>query len=158
MFLKEGGGKLYYLKDITAPPTIMKKILITLIALGIFGTAGAALAFGGWGIGKNFSPEEQAQHFTSMIESQAQFFGISQEQMKAYWAEGKNPKEIAEVLGMTQEDLQAKRQLQREQQQKEHLQNLVDQGVITQSQADSRLENMPQRGARFMGHSCPFEE
>jgi len=38
-----------------------------------------------------------------MFENKAGLFGISVDEMKDYWAEGKNFKEIAEAEGITQE-------------------------------------------------------
>ena len=149
---------------------IKKFVPLTLVSLVALTIAGSTLAFGGWGMmgfgGQNLTPEEQAQHFTEMMGQQANLLGISQEQMKAYWAEGKNLKEIAEAQGLTQEQLQTKMQNARAQNMQEHLQVLVSQGVITQEQADARLANVANKGfGGMMGfggkrgggdHPCPF--
>jgi len=134
----------------------MKKIItIALVSLSVLAVSGTALAFGGWGMGgfaNNATPQEQAEHFTAMLSEKAQLFGVSIEQMKASWAEGMGIKDIAQEQGLSFEELQVKMQAQRKQNIQEHLQVLVNQGVITQAQADARLEqmeNMPANGRGF---------
>ncbi len=154
----------------------MKKIIpLTLVSLGVLAITGSALAFGGWGMmglgSKNLTPEEQAQHFTEMMGQQANLFGITADQMKAFWAEGKSMPEIMTELGITKEQMQTKMQGSRKQALQEQLQALVSQGVITQVQADTRLAALESKTAKGFGgmmgfggrrgggdHPCPFAE
>ncbi|MCG2690324.1 hypothetical protein L6252_03555 [Candidatus Parcubacteria bacterium] len=144
---------------------------LVLVSLGVLALSGSALAFGGWGSGiSKATPEEQAQHFTAMMSQQATMLGITSDQMKAYWAEGKPMPEIMTELGLTKEQLQTKMQEMRKQNMQEHLQTLVSQGVITQAQADTRFAALESKTAKGFGgmmgfrgmrggdHPCPFAE
>jgi len=86
-----------------------------------------------------------ANHWESMIAEQASILGLSADEMKSKWAEGKTLKEIAAEKGISEADLQAKMKAAREAEMKEQLQNLVSQGKLTQAQADARLKFMQSR-------------
>jgi len=119
----------------------MKKSLIyTLLALGIFGLvgAGAVSARGGFGGFSDASPEEITQRFETMLQNKADLLGISVDEMKNAWTEGKRFMEIAEEQGITQEQFQEIRRERIE----ARLQTLVEGGVITQEQADQRLQGI----------------
>jgi DNA-binding phage protein len=125
--------------------SIMKKYLTyTLLALGIFSLVGAgAVSARGWFGGfNNTSPEEITQRFETMLQNKADLLGISVDEMQSAWAEGKTIIQIAEEQGISREQLQDLFKEAR----KEHLQNrlqvLVDNGVITQEQADQRLQGV----------------
>ena len=99
----------------------------------------------GWGLGgPAATPTEQASRFTAMVQQQSSLLGMTEAEVKQAWAEGKTMEEMATAKGLTQEQLRAKMEVTRVAQQKEHLQALVDQGVITQAQADTRLKAMEQ--------------
>jgi len=119
--------------------------IIPTLALTVLG-AGFASAYGGWfgGCG-NLSPEEIAQKQETILENKAEFFGISVEEMKDAWAEGKTPLEIAEEQGITQEELQEKMKESKQEHMQAQIQAMVDNGVITQEQADQRLQSMEDR-------------
>ncbi|MDP2950912.1 MAG: hypothetical protein Q8N55_00860 [bacterium] len=147
----------------------MKKIItIALVSLSVLAVSGTALAFGGWGMGgfaNNITPQEQAEHFTGMLSAKAGVLGITADQMKAYWVQGKPIQEIATELGITKEQMQTKMQGSRKQALQEHLQVLVSQGVITQAQADARLVALKSKTAKGFGFfkeggrgGCPFHE
>lgn len=118
--------------------------ILSALALVLAGT-GVASAHGWFGGVSNATPEEIAQHQETMFENKAEFFGIGVGEIKNYWAEGKNFKEIAEVEGITQEQLQERMMQSRQEQMQNHIQALVDNGVISQEQADQRLQFMEER-------------
>lgn len=123
--------------------------LAPLLGLGLLG-AGTASAYG-WSFLNSANPEEIASRQQAMFENQAKILGISADQYKTYWAEGKNLREIASELGISDEQLQTNMKNAGRQQMKTHMQALVDKGVITQAQADNRLEFMETRINSHMG-------
>ncbi len=124
-----------------------KKALIIVPAIALFALFGASTVFahGGFGGMWKSDPVAAASHWESMISEQASLLGISGEEMKTKWAEGKTLKEIATEKGLSVTDLQAKMKVAREAEMKEQLQNLVGQGKLTQAQADARLKFMQSR-------------
>ena len=94
---------------------------------------------------RNATPEEIATRHQTMFENQASFIGITTDQFKAEWAQGKNLQEIAQAHGISETDLQARMSAERKEHQKTMLQALVNKGVITQAQADQRLQVMESR-------------
>jgi len=118
--------------------------ILPVLALFLSGT-GIASAHGWLGGVNNATPEEIVQHQETMFENKAGLFSISVDEMKDYWAEGKNFKEIAEAEGITQEQLQEGMIEGRKEQAQNHMQTLVDNGVISQDQADNRLQSMEER-------------
>ena len=123
---------------------------MALVLLGA-GIASACGWFGGFG---NASPEEIAQRAETMFQNQADLLGIDVDEMKDAWAEGKNFMEIAEEQGITQEQLQERMREARKEQLQAQLQAMVGNGVITQEQADQRLQIMEQRFENFEGRGC----
>ena len=119
------------------------KYLVILPVLGL-GLLGAGLV-SAHGLLTKATPEEIATRQQSMFEKKAEVLGVSVDQLKTYWAEGKTFKEIAELQGLTEEDLRTKMSEHRQAQMKEHLQILVQQGTITQEQANQRLTQMESR-------------
>lgn len=132
-------------------------------ALGVlFISAGVASAHGfGRGAG-TLAPEEFAARHTEMFERQASMLGITVDQVKQAWASGKTFMELAQERGISEEALRAKMQEARLAEMKTNLQALVTKGVITQTQADQRLQFMETRqgeGKRFgMGRGMRFEK
>ena len=115
-------------------------------AHGLFGS-------GGFGQNGSIEPEKIVERQNQIFNHQAELLGTSVDQVKKYWAEGKNVKEMAEELGISQDDLEAKIKTVRESHLRDRLQVLVDNGVITKEQADSRLQTMQNRiGQRNFGH------
>ena len=98
--------------------------------------------FGGF---NNLTPEQIATRQQDMFQQEANILGLSVDEVKTAWAEGKTMQELATAKGITSEQLQTKMQAARQAEMKTHLQALVDQGVITQAQADSRLKFMQER-------------
>lgn len=126
----------------------MKKILTySLLTAGLIGTlgVGAASAQGWFGFGHDATPEEIAQKQEVMFQKKADFLGISVDEVKDAWAEGKNFREIAEEHGITPEQIQERTQEARELKQdnmEAHLQALIDDGIITQEQADQKIQRI----------------
>lgn len=123
----------------------MKKILTySFITAGLIGalSIGGVSAHGWFGLDEDATPEEVAQRQELMFEKKADLLGISVDQVKEAWAQGKNFKELAQEQGITQEELQTRMRETNQERMEAHLQALVDGGVITQAQADSRLQNM----------------
>lgn len=124
--------------------------IVSLAFLGV--GAASARGFGGWGggfgmgmMGFNLTPDEIASRQTVRFEQEAKIFGVSADDLKAGWAEGKSPMEVAEEKGITQEQIQARMKEARTAQMKTQLDALVTKGVITQVQAGKRLQVMQER-------------
>ena len=116
--------------------------MLPLLGLAFMG-ANLASAHG-WFSG-GLSPDEIATHQQSMFDAQATMLGISVDELKDKWAEGKTLHEIAEEKGITAEQLRERMMLAKKDQLKAHLQTLVEKGIITQAQADKRASVMEQR-------------
>ena len=130
----------------------MKKILIpTLLSIGIIGFMGVSIASAhGWGGGFfNLDPEEMAERQSQMFENKAGLLGVDVEEVKNYWAEGKNVREIIEELGIDEDEFQGRLREARQVRMESRLQALVDNEVITQEQADRRLQTMEERSEGF---------
>lgn len=127
----------------------MKKIalfsLMVALGLGVYTGANVLAAnahFGGIFGGPQASQQEIASQQQIMFQQQADLLGIGIDEVKDAWAQGKSMQELAEEHGITAEELRQKIRTQREGAIKVHLQALVEQGVITQTQADQRLTAM----------------
>jgi len=118
--------------------------MLPVMALAVLG-AGLVSANGLWGGLGNITPDEIANRQQTMFQDQAQVLGISAEEVKDAWAEGKTIKQIMEEKGISQEQVQARMKELRTQQMKSYLQTLVDKEVISQTQADKRLQVMQSR-------------
>jgi len=114
----------------------MKKILIysflTAGLIGILG-AGAASAEGWFGMGGDKEV---------IFQKKAEFLGISADELKNAWAEGKNFNQIAEEYGIDREQLRERARELKQENMESHFQAMVDSGVITQEQANERLQTI----------------
>ncbi len=121
-----------------------KYLLYGMIPALLIGAGGltAASAHGTFGWRGQADPAEAAADQTQRFEEEAALLGISVEQVKEYWAKGMTPRDIIDELGLNETDIQNRMRDIRQEHMKEQLQALVDQGVITQAQADARLEFM----------------
>jgi len=113
------------------------------------GGVSTVFARGGWGMMGVGDPDTVAQHWSEQIAQHASVLGISSDEMKTYWAQGKTLWDIAKEKGIVDADLQTRLKAQKEEQLKESLQTLVDKGVITQAQADARLQFMKENTGKF---------
>lgn len=126
----------------------MKKLLVySLLAVGLFGLLGVGVvsAQGWFSRFSDASPEEIAQHQQTMFQNKADFLGISVDEIKDAWAEGKTLKEIADEQGITEEQLQERMKEARQERLQAYLQAMVDNGVISQEQANQRLQFMEEK-------------
>lgn len=128
-----------------------KYLVIPAVALATLLAGGAVSAHGFGGFMPKGDPQQMATQWEEKISEHAGFLGISVDEMKAKWAEGKNLQQIAAEKGITQQQLQEKMKAARETQEKEWLQTLVTQGKITQAQADARLQVMKQKQGQRAG-------
>jgi len=120
---------------------------LPMLALLLTG-ASAASAHGMFGfgfMGKQLTPDEIAQGQTDRFQQEANLLGISIDDIKNAWAKGETLQQLATEKGISQDQLKQKLNDLAQQKMKDRLQNLVSKGVITQSQADQRLQFMSQR-------------
>ncbi len=116
---------------------IVPALGLSLLGVNIASAHGFGYGFGGM---KHATPEEIASKHQTMFEQQAQLLGITVDEVKNAWAEGKTIQDIITEKGITQDQIQARMQALQAQQLKTQLQTLVDKGIITQAQADKRLQ------------------
>jgi hypothetical protein len=118
------------------------------------GNIASARGFGGSGFfTKEIAPEEIATHQNELFTHEAELLGVSVDIIKEGWADGKSLPDIAEEQGVSEETLKERMRAKHEEQMKAHIQALVDQGVVTQEQADRRLQTMQNNanaGGRIM--------
>jgi predicted ATPase len=129
---------------------ILPLLAVPALALTLLG-AGVASANGAW---NNINPEDLAKRQQTMFEHQSTVLGIPINEVKDAWAQGKNIQDLAKEKGISETDLKAKMDAQRKQQHQDRLKSLVSSGVITQAQADQRLqfeEKNPNKGRHMMG-------
>lgn len=126
-----------------------KKILIytSLPVVGVSLLSAGIVSAHGLFPGKILSPEDIATRQAAMFEHQATMLGVDVNVIKNGWAEGKTLPEIAESQGISRETLEAKMKSEHETQLKNQLQSLVVKGVISQAQADKRLQFMMNRAS-----------
>jgi hypothetical protein len=129
----------------------MKKYLtMGTLALALFAIAGAGSASASEWFGRNkldFDAETMAERQEEMFEQQAERLGTSVEDIKEYWAEGMTMREIMEDLGIDEEEFREERMEDQKERQEELLDALVEEGVITEEQAEQRLESLEERDA-----------
>lgn len=139
-----------------------KKYVIIPVAmfLLLLAAAGTASAYGGGnGAGGKMKiggdPSVWTQNFEEKMKEQASVLGISIADLKASWAQGKNIHDIAKEKGVSDTDLRAKMQAQKTEQMKQYLKTLVDNGSITQAQADARLKfSQDKKTNKKQGEGC----
>ncbi len=125
--------------------------LPAVLGLGLLG-ATAASAHGMFGPMSNLTTEQIATQQQNLFQEQANLLGITIDEVKNAWADGKSLQELAQEKGITQDQLQQRIKEAQLAKTKTMLQGLVSQGIITQAQADKRLtsiQNMAaQKGAK----------
>ena len=117
--------------------------IIPVLGFSLLGV-GTASAHGFWG--GNVDPEDMAARQQEMFAEKANILGISVDEIKNSWAEGKPIRVLAEEKGMDLDALREKMMEARESRMQERLDSLVQEGVITQEQAEKRLEFMKSKG------------
>lgn len=118
--------------------------LPAVLGFGLIGLNAASAHMGGFGFGFGAQPsaDEIASRHQTMFDQQANILGLSVDEVKAAWASGKSMQTLMQEKGITQEQVQTRVKAAREQQLKTQLDALVSKGVITQAQADQRLQFM----------------
>jgi hypothetical protein len=121
--------------------------VVPVVALGLaVGALASAQGLGGrgmggfMGFGSNETPDQYASRMQTMFSNESQILGISVDTLKSDWAQGMTLSQIAQQQGIDQNTLQSKINDYRKQQMQTKLQALVSQGVITQDQANQRLQ------------------
>ncbi|MFA6426867.1 MAG: hypothetical protein WCW16_00265 [Candidatus Magasanikbacteria bacterium] len=119
-------------------------IIVPAVAIALLALGGTAKAFGGFGMGmiSKIDPAKAAEQFQTKMDEGAQILGITADEMKGAWAQGKNIHDLAKEKGISDEDLKTKMQALRQEEMKQWFSTLVSQGIITQAQADQRLTYM----------------
>ncbi len=97
---------------------------------------------GGFLVFNDVDSEEFANRQSEMFATQAELTGLSISEIKDAWAEGKNLNELLTEKGIDVEKFREQMKAKAEEKMKEHIQSLVTKGVITQAQADKRIEFM----------------
>src|SRR3989338_2205849 len=121
--------------------TALSAVALGLLGTGVASAGGMGMCGGGFGF-VAATPDEVASRHQTMFQNEATLLGISVDDVKSGWAEGKTIGEIATAHGITADQLAQKMKDARGAQMKSQLQALVDKGIITQAQADSRLKVM----------------
>lgn len=112
------------------------------------GTASARGLGGGGDFGMGgmmrpaFSAETFAQQQSTMFTEQAELLGIDVETVKDAWASGKSFRDLAIENGITDEQLKEKMKAAAQTRIQNELSALVEKGIITQAQADARLNTI----------------
>ncbi len=118
--------------------------ILPVMAFGLLGISQAS-AHGWFKMGGNLTPQEIADKHQAMFQEQASLLGLSIDAVKNAWSEGKSLKQLANENNITDEQLKTKLQAAAKVKMGEHLKALVDKGIITQAQADKRLQLMEQK-------------
>lgn len=109
----------------------------TVCGLALVG-AGIASAHGLFG-GVTATPAQVATRQETSFQNEASLLGVSEDTVKAAWASGESMQALMKANNITQAEVTAKLQAQRQQNEQTRIQDLVSQGVITQAQATQRL-------------------
>lgn len=125
---------------------LLYAVLPAVLGLGFLGVnVASGHGFFGGVMGSQLSAEEIATRQQTMFDRQAQVLGISVDEAKAAWAEGKSMKQIIQEKGLDTTQIHARMKDAHLDEMKTHLQSLVDKGIVTQTQADRRLQVMQER-------------
>ncbi len=109
------------------------------------------LGFGLGGGASSLTPDEIATRQQTMFDKQAQILGISASDVKDAWAAGKTFDQIITEKGLDKAAVEQRIKDAATVQMKAQLQALVTKGIITQAQADSRLQFMQTRAENRKG-------
>lgn len=122
-----------------------KNIIITsFLSLAILAAIGinSAYAHGWWGGNKHFSSDskEVAEKQVQRFQHQADMLEVGVDKVKQYWVQGMNMRDMAQDMGIDHKEMQNRMQQEKQEHRQDKIDTLVEEGVITQEQADSRLE------------------
>ncbi len=111
--------------------------LVPLLGIGVVlggVTIASAQGFQAHGFGPKGDP-------TTFFQNEATLLGVSVDEVKNAWAEGKGLQALAKEKGISQATLQANIKKEADARMKEQLASLVSSGKLTQAQADEILTN-----------------
>lgn len=129
---------------------IVYAVVPVVLSVGLIG-ANAAVAHGMFGAASNLSPEQIVSFQQNIFTKEAQILGISEAELKADWALGKTFNQIIQDRKLDKAQIEQRGQVAQVAQMKTQLQTLVEKGVITQAQADSRLAAMQTKMSAVKG-------
>lgn len=152
---------------------MQKYIIVSLVAVGIFGALGFGIASAYGSFEKSAErlqvrfdkmvdngklTEEQAQekidlmkqYHEKMLEEKASILGLSTGELKAMLEEGKTFKEIADEVGFDLEQFRKEMKEQRTEHLTERINKMIEDGKITQEQADEKLVWMEEHKGGLM--------
>ena len=121
--------------------TFVYSVAALIFSFSIIG-ASIASAHGMFGGFSNVSPEEIATRQQARFQDEAKILGVGVDEIKGAWAQGKSLKDLALEKGISEEQIQARMKEAWTQKLRSQLKTLVDKGVISQAQADKRLQTM----------------
>ncbi len=131
----------------------MKKLLTYLgLIIGIVTLTGVSYAAAqgyGWGA----SQEDRPGHQT-MLESKAEIFNLSVDELQAKLDAGENFSQIAEETGANLEDLRTQKQEVKQ----ERLDSMVEDDRISQEEADEKLKRMEEKQSECDGDGPHFDK
>lgn len=122
---------------------------LPVLGIGLF-AADAASAHGGRFF--SVSGKDAVAEHEHMFAAHAALLGISIDEAKDAWADGKHISQIAKEKGISESDLKIKMKQAHQQKMEAHIQALVDKGVITKAQGEKRLEMMKKHIEKGGGH------
>lgn len=124
--------------------TIISILAVSLLSVGI-------VSANGW-FGKA-AHDGMTQKHKGMFEYKAEALGMTIEELKQAWYDSKDLSEIAEDQGITLEELREQMKEQKKERMLAYMQTLVDEGKITQEQADEKIEWMQNMSQNWEGKS-----
>ncbi len=130
---------------------IVYAVVPVVLSVGLIG-ANAAAAHGMFGPAGNLSPDQIVSFQQNIFTKEAQILGISEADLKADWALGKTFNQIIQDRSLDKTQIAQRMKDAQAAEMKAQLQTLVDKGVITQAQADSRLAAMQAKMVGVKGH------
>jgi hypothetical protein len=129
---------------------IVYAVVPVVLSVGLIG-ANAAAAHGMFGPASNLSPDEIVSFQQNIFTKESQILGISEAELKADWALGKTFNQIIQDRKLDKTQIEQRMKDAQAVQMKAQLQTLVDKGVITEAQADSRLAAMQSKMGSVKG-------
>lgn len=123
--------------------------IVTGVLLGAGLLGGASIAGAQGYFGADLSAEDVAQKHQTMFERHSLLLGVSVDSVKDGWSRGLSLADLAKESGITEEQLKAKFETERQSRMTAMVASLVEKGIITQAQADARLAVVNDVGGGF---------
>ncbi|MEN9881265.1 MAG: hypothetical protein RLZZ308_448 [Candidatus Parcubacteria bacterium] len=128
----------------------MKKIVIyttfsSLLGASLFGAVSvSAINFPRFDVDTNFE-ERFSPRYTQLFQEQASMINATIDEVVTALVDGKDLLTLAKEKGMTEDQFDEKMKAKRDAQAKSNLDSLVSRGLITQAQADKRINLVKSR-------------